>query len=423
MFGRRKKDKEVVGTPCPFCDFVNELGATQCVQCYYEFEKSARDQPMASPTTTNNDIMALLLDDNEEEDEAPVMVEAVLALDDVTVEVDQYAAVETAAVDDEGLTTAAFDYIESAAPALATTVISQPEEEDIELTPKDAPEATVEFQVPDLDPLEAVSEPIHTGQGGLFTTEDAPVESNDDLTGTVGPEPDLTAELPELPDEDGEFLAPPSLAAAVAMEDEPVEIEVPEVPDVPDWPDEHQLNAMSSPVTVPEIPDLPPDGITPTVPMDLNHDEVILPELPDDAEAEVISFADAHTPDIPDLPEETPDLPDLDDPPLAASQTVEQEPTLRMWPWPAGESWSNQQVYQAVIAAMEHVKHGRLPTAAESLDVLGPHLDHHLDMLPHIIAIMVHVGRKEHAEWTVQMAAHLFGDDPHVQQARAQVPR
>ena len=101
---------------------------------------------------------------------------------------------------------------------------------------------------------------------------------------------------------------------------------------------------------------------------------------------------------------------------------VEPTVSLRMWPWPAAEPWSNQQVYQAVIAAMEHVKHGRLPTAAVALDELGPHLDHHLDMLPHIIAIMVHIGRKEHAEWTVQMAAHLFGDDPHVQQARAQVP-
>lgn len=446
MFGRRKKDKEVVGTPCPFCGFVNELGAQQCTQCYYEFDRAARDQPTAPPTTSNNDIMAMLLGDNEEDDEEAVMVEAVLALDDVTVEVDQYAAVAPSATGEENEDVATFDYIESATPALTTTVVSRPEDEndvESELTSNDAPKASVEFEVPDVDPLKEVSEPVHTGQGGLFTAEGLPDETNEDMTGSVGPDPSEEMALPDLPEDDDVLEQPSSLAAAVAMEEEVVAMELPEVPDVPDWPDENELAAATPVIEVPDIPDLPLDDdhvATPALPEEQNPIEPSpapeVPDLPDDStpalpeDTPVLSEDTLALPedtpaipeDTPALPDDTPALPDMEEGLDLQPPVVEPTVSLRMWPWPADEPWSNQQVYQAVIAAMEHVKHGRLPTAAAALDELGPHLDHHLDMLPHIIAIMVHIGRKEHAEWTVQMAAHLFGDDPHVQQARAQVP-
>lgn len=435
MFGRKKKSKEVVGTPCPFCDFMNDLGANQCSQCYYEFDKSARDQPMAPPTTSNNDIMALLLNDNEEEEEEePMMVEAVLAVDDVTVEVDQYAAAEVPVENGEETSVGTFDYIESASPALATTVVSRPEDEvEVELTSKDAPKATTEFELPDVNPLDEVSEPVHTGQGGLFTPEDQTVDSNDDLSGSVGPDPHQGTELPELPEDDEDLEETPSLASAVALEEtEEMSLpDVPDVPDVPDWPDEELLATVDTALEAPDIPDLPEETAmftTPSLPDDLNDGtskttltgSPALPELPEDSEEPAVIEASPSL--TPALPDDTPDLPDMDGPAQTTTPEQEAETNLRMWPWPAGEPWSNQQVYQAVIAAMEHLKHGRLPTAAEALDGLGPHLDHHLDMLPHIVAIMVHIGRKEHAEWTIQMASHLFGDDPHIEQARAQVP-
>ena len=171
VFGRRKKDKEVVGTPCPFCEHLNELGVKQCVQCYYEFAKAARDQPMAPSTTPNNEIMALLLGENEEaEDEGPA-VEAVLSMDDVTVDVGQYAV--TGETDDDATPAAAtFDYIESVSPTLATTVpAADAEPTPSELRPEDAPKKAAAFEVPDIDPLEEVAEPVHTGQGGVYFSE------------------------------------------------------------------------------------------------------------------------------------------------------------------------------------------------------------------------------------------------------------
>ena len=448
MFGRRKKDKEVVGTPCPFCEHLNELGVKQCVQCYYEFAKAARDQPMAPSTTPSNEIMALLLGENEEaEDEGPA-VEAVLSMDDVTVDVGQYAV--TGETDDDATPAATFDYIESVSPTLATTVpAAEAEPTPSELRPEDAPKKAVAFEVPDIDPLAEVAEPVHTGQGSVYFSEtDATPDT--DMSDSVGPSPGTGVDaLPDLPDEEESTDEPISLAAAAVTDEPEVAPLVPDVPDVPDWPVETAV-AEAQPLTTPDIPDLPfDDDPTPTAPTappaeavvsstpDLPFDDDPIPTAPTAPHAEAVVSSTPDLPDVeeragttlPDLPEDehvaTPNLPDMDDgtaenvtPTAAAPAPVEH----RMWPWPASEAWSNQQVYQAVIAAMEHVKHGRLPAAATALDELGPHLDHHLDMLPHVTAIMMHVGRKQHAEWTVNMAAHLFGNDPHVEQARAQVP-
>jgi len=424
VFGRRKKDKEVVGTPCPFCEHLNDLGVKQCVQCYYEFAKAARDQPMAPSTTPDNEIMALLLGENEEaEDEGPA-VEAVLSMDDVTVDVDQYAV--TGEADEEATpTVATFDYIESVSPTLAATVpAADAEPTPNELRPEDAPKKAVAFEVPDIDPLAEVAEPVHTGQGGVYFSE-TNTAADTDMSDSVGPVPNADVDaLPDLPDDEEGKDKPISLAAAAVTDEPEVAPAVPEVPDIPDWPVE-TAPAEAQPLTTPDIPDLPfEDEPTPTVPTAQLADAVAqgsTPDLPD-----VEEQAGTTLPELPeDEPVQTPTLPDMNDgtgevvaPAAAAPAPVEH----RMWPWPASQAWSNQQVYQAVIAAMEHVKHGRLPAAATALDELGPHLDHHLDMLPHVTAIMMHVGRKQHAEWTVNMAAHLFGNDPHVEQARAQVP-
>ena len=96
MFGRKKKEKDTIGVSCPYCEYMNPLGAQTCEQCYYELNKSARDQPMAEPTTTGDEIMDLLLGENEDPEEAPEVVQAVLAMDDVTVDIDQYAVVPPA---------------------------------------------------------------------------------------------------------------------------------------------------------------------------------------------------------------------------------------------------------------------------------------------------------------------------------------
>ena len=166
MFGRKKKDKDVVGVACPYCEYNNPLGAVTCEQCYYDLNKSARDQPMAEPTTSGEEIMSLLLGENEEdEDDVLEIVEAVLSVDDVTVEVDQYAVPETTT--EEGVeTNETFEFIGSQGPTLSQTVVAVEEEDDIALTTDDAPKEYVEFELDRVDPLAQVAEPVHTGKGG-----------------------------------------------------------------------------------------------------------------------------------------------------------------------------------------------------------------------------------------------------------------
>ena len=85
-------------------------------------------------------------------------VEAVLSLDEVTIEIDQFDANQT---DQE------FDFIKSSGPTLSEVQdYHQPEE--VELDKSDAPKDNVEFDLPQFNPLEEVAEPVHTGKGGFI---------------------------------------------------------------------------------------------------------------------------------------------------------------------------------------------------------------------------------------------------------------
>jgi len=390
MFGRKKKDSDVVGVSCPYCGVNNPLGSEQCEQCYYSLNKSARDQPMAEPTSTNDEIMSLLLADNEEEEDTGPVVEAVLSLEDVTVEVDQYSIAETEVDEDGEPVPESFDFIGSQGPTLSSTVEST-EPAEVELTTEDAPKTYVEFDLGKVDPLAEVAEPVHTGRGGLYSpTVETP--KDEDLLGDVGPAPNATPDLPDLASE-----TPPeagSLAQAMAAE----------IPDLPDLPEET------------------PDVQTPSTHQP--QDDAVAPPGPTGTGAALA------TPDLPDLPEDEP-VPAAEVGNSAASdaaqpvadETVSPEPAQpqRIWPWPKSEAWTPTQVYQEVVSAMDHVKHGRMEAAANTLDHLGPHLEDHLDMLLHVSVLMQHLGRHEHMKWTLDMAAYVHPTDPHVQQARAQL--
>jgi hypothetical protein len=239
------------------------------------------------------------------------------------------------------------------------------------LTAEDAPKQYIEFELTSVDPLDEVAEPVHTGRGGLYSpTVEGP--KDDDLLGEVGPAPSAVPDLPDLPDD------PPLGGASLAQA------------------------AATEPTDLPELPgEAPADQ--------LRANTVALPEP-----------STTGTPTVPDLPED-----DTESPAIAVEVPVEAQPTAsaehRIWPWPKSEPWTPTKVYQEVVGAMEHIKHGRMEAAANTLDGLGPHLEENLDMLLHISVLMQHLGRQEHMKWTLDMAAFVHPNDPHVQQARAQL--
>lgn len=380
MFGRKKKEKEADGHPCPYCEYLNEEGAETCAQCYYSLNKSAREQPMAEPTATGEEIMSLLLGDNEALEDEVEVVEAVLSLDDVTVDVDQYELPTTEINEDGEEIPESFQYIEGDGPTLSETVSSE-EEEEVELQPSDAPTASVMFEIEKTDPFAEVAEPVHTGKGGLYSPS-TPTANDDDLLGSVGPNAgDVTPDLPDLPEEEPVHS---SLAQATAMEAEATA--------TPELPPDFQMEQTA---------DVPSTGETPVAQAPQGQ-ESALPDLPDDDEVAQQTEAPPST-----QPQEQASAPPIDN--------------NRIWPWPQGQAWDDHQVYQEVVEAMEHIKHGRMNEAATTLDTLGPHLHENLNMLLHISVLMQHLGRHDHVKWTLDMAAYVHPNNPQVLQARSQL--
>ncbi len=389
MFGRKKKDNDAIGVKCPYCEYNNPLGSETCEQCYYALNKSAREQPMAEPSTSGEEIMSLLLGDNEEFEDTGPVVEAVLAMDDMTVEVDQYSTAGPAQNEEGEDMPESFDFIGSEGPTLSSTIEST-EADEVELTAADAPETYVEFDLGSVDPLAEVAEPVHTGRGALYSPT-VPSPKDDDLLGDVGPAPNATPDLPDLPGEEA-LTDGASLAQAAASE-------------TPEFPVPAQAVATPAAAQVPEA--TPPLQTTEPPTPDLPD----LPDLPGEEAA------------VPDLPGDEPPATTMAEPAPAPAPEPEAAPQHddRIWPWPKAEAWTPTQVYQEVVTAMEHVKHGRMEAAANTLDALGPHLDDHLDMLLHIAVLLQHLGRQEHMKWTLDMAAYVHPNDAHVLQARSRL--
>jgi len=361
MFWKRMKDRNEDGNPCPFCNAQNERDATTCVQCYYDLNKPARDQHLEVASDVKNDLLSTLMDEDDGDEDDEIAVEAVLDLEDVTIEVDQY---------DDPLSSEGFSFIESEGPTLSETVEFETPEE-VELTTEDAPMIEERFELPDSDPLDEVAEPVHTGQGQLIQTDDD--EADVDFTGTVGPDPNAIPELPETEED------VPILPEELTIPDIPEDIDD-EEPGIPELPEDE------------DVPELPEETIAP----DLPEDEAV-PELPDDDEVESttekVESEDVVAPEVPT--------------------------STRIWPWPAGEPMDPRDVHRIVVESLGLIRAGRIAEAEHNIDALGPQLGDDVSLLYHIGLILQQAGRAEHLNWMLEMARRVHPNDENVMNAIA----
>ena len=359
MFWKRKKDGVEEGNPCPFCGAQNEPNATTCVQCYYDLNKPARDQHLEVASDVQNDLLSTLMDSDDNEDEEEFAVEAVLDLEDVTIEVDQY---------DDPLSSDGFSFIDSEGPTLSETVEFETREE-VELTTDDAPEIEERFELPDGNPLDEVAEPVHTGQGQLIQTADD--ENDVDFTGTVGPDPNA---IPELPETEEDLPLPPG------------ELTVPDIPD----------DIVEDEPQVPELPEEEP-----------------VPELPEESEAPELPEDDA----VPELPEDDDVESTIEQPAEEDVVTPDVPTSARIWPWPAGEPMDPREVHRIVVESLGLVRAGRIAEAEHNIDALGPRLGDDVSLLYHIGLILQQAGRAEHLNWMLEMARRVHPNDENVMNA------
>ncbi|HJL97099.1 MAG TPA: hypothetical protein QF401_03010, partial [Candidatus Poseidoniaceae archaeon] len=273
MFRRRKDGNSEQGNVCPYCEFVNVDAVESCAQCYYSLNLAPRDQPMATTSTSGSDLLNTLMAEVElEEDD--VAVEAVLSLEDVSVEIDQYD-------DSSQEENDSFQFISGSSPTLSATVEFESPEE-VELKVSDAPANTVVFDMGDEDPLGKPLEPIHTGLGKLYSPS-VKTEKDDDLMGTIGPIAGQETTTPDLPDFTNLTQPMPQPLANGATE----------TPHV----------ALPSPVvSVPEIStvtEIQPTVATPEIPVPV---QVASPlETPDIPVVADVSPSPSTTPEIPEI--------------------------------------------------------------------------------------------------------------------------
>ncbi|MBT7262644.1 MAG: hypothetical protein HN883_01880, partial [Euryarchaeota archaeon] len=240
MFRRRKDGNSEQGNVCPYCEFVNVDAVESCAQCYYSLNLAPRDQPMATTSTSGSDLLNTLMAEVElEEDD--VAVEAVLSLEDVSVEIDQYD-------DSSQEENDSFQFISGSSPTLSTTVEFESPEE-VELKVSDAPANTVVFDMGDEDPLGEPLEPVHTGLGKLYSPS-VKTEKDDDLMGTIGPIAGQETTTPDLPDFTNLTQPTPQPLANGATETPHVTLPSPVV-SVPEIP---TVTEIQPTVATPEIP-------------------------------------------------------------------------------------------------------------------------------------------------------------------------
>ena len=387
MFGWGKKDSSDDENRCPYCNSSNLPKANQCSLCYYELTRSAREQPMAAPSSSDSEMMSVLLSDDLEEFVEDEAVEAVLSLEDVTVEIDQF---ETSSNEEQD-----FEYLESSGPTLSEIKDYQTPDE-VELSKSDAPKKEVEFIVPTSNPLDEVLEPVHTGQGSLFSVSsenDFDIEEIKQSTVTTPGNTNMAPQVIE--DQIGDNRI--DLASEINETVEVGQFTTPEIPDIPD---------VFEGMKTPEVPEVPEPITTPEIPEE--SEPIATPEVPEVPEPTT-------TPEIPDIPEI--EIVETDTEVANVKPVPIPQHNDRIWPWPARQAWDERQVYREVVTMLELIKSGKLVETAELLDKLGPHLSINLEMLAHIGTIMRYLGREEHLQWMLKMAQTVYPNDTRVSTA------
>ena len=388
---RRKSTAEVEGEVCPYCEFVNKVGAVSCSQCYYELNKAPRDQGESISAEVSNSIFDELMSDEDDSWEEGEALDVVLSLDQDPLEVEQYEATNFESEEPEKI-----GFMKSSSPEMHDTVSHEHVEvtaEDVGEEIKDAPK--LDFSK--IDPFDEVSEPVHQGKGALFSPSTS-VKLDDDLLGHIG-----GSELPSLPPDDL-YENKIDLTAKKAPAPTPAMV-LPNIPNIPDSP---------QPVAIPPV----------------YKSEEVMADPSTNGESQEVANSQVGAAEAA-LPSENPEIPsttipvvneeenDVSQPEqLPASEPSESD--SRIWPWPAGEAWDARQVHKEVVTALEQVKSGKKDEASATIDSLSSHLtNENVDLIYHIGMVLKELDRIEELKSILTKANAVMPDNEHVTSAVA----
>ena len=356
MFGRFRKDKDVLGRICPLCELENPADASSCSQCYFQLEKNNRQQDEAFSDAEENVLLDELLNGEIEVEEEEMTPVDVITMDEMTVEIDQYQV-----VDGDGEEAKEFTFIKSTGPTFSEIEVAGEGHIESQSTPTLAslPGVAVEQNV---DYVSEVAEEIEVDES----------EAEVDLLS-----------LPELP----QVIAPPP----IERDDTDYATSVGDV-------------VAEATAGLPILPDVAAKGDG-----EVGNDSVSVP-LPEPVTDVAL--------ELPPLPDVTP-APPATIPPTTAPPTTAfgNSQNGHIWPWSVSEAWDYRDLYRELKEAMEAGRRGDHITAATSLDRLGPHLGERVDLLYYVGQVLIILGRREELNSMLLSAQRAHPDDQQVSTA------
>lgn len=369
-----------------------------------------RDQGSRPSEQEQSEVFDLLMSETEavnpDDDYA---IEAVLSMDDVSVDVDQF---EPTTFDED--TPEQFQFIKSEGPTL-NEVKEYQAQTDEQISASDVRPNAQSVEIAKFDPVESVPEPVQQQFGKLVTSENTVSEDTEiDPNQIVG-----DIEIPETPDEPRKVSMIDAIAEEASNQDA---ISPPVIPDIKEDVVPPAIPDFEEEVEIPEIPDFDEKGDENNSAQINIHDQqannsqeqIQAPTIPDfDDEENDLAISPPTIPDVDeDLAISPPSIPGIE---VRSPAPIPQNPNF--WPWAQREPWTNGQLDPILIDGFNSIKAGQLQKAEASLDQIGPHLGQNLDKMYHIGLLMKQVGRTEDLKIVLEQAQRLYPTDQRVKTA------
>ena len=352
------RESQKGGTVCPSCQHQNQEGIEVCVRCYYQLNKAAFEQGNSLEERESTDLLDELMSEIEDEGEEDY-VPASFAMDDVTIEVEQYGDGEQIVLNNN--------------PDLKSIIapLEVEEEEDYQLSSADIPEFVKKFEVPvpeekeeDLDRRRV--ELIQPNAETPDVVETVSASEVPDSPAWLGS--DRGEKKPLLADFDGDGRVD-EIEAAFAVDSETrkedteipkaASVPIPRFSAVPVYEEIQKKKEVEEQVPVPRAPSL-------DIPQAEISDESIFPE----------------------------------------SNTY--------WPWQQQEEWPATEIIKQLQAAIRAAKEQNSAQATVLLDEVGPHLGDRNSLIYSVGRLMMSIGRSNEAKKMVESAYEKYPNDPDV---------
>ncbi len=356
------RESQKGGTVCPSCQHQNQEGIEVCVRCYYQLNKAAFEQGNSLEERESTDLLDELMSEIEDEGEEDY-VPASFAMDDVTIEVEQYGDGEQIVLNNN--------------PDLKSIIAPSEieEEEDYQLTAADIPEFVKKFEVPVPEEKE---EDLDRSRVELIQ----PNAETPDVVETVSASevPDSPAWLgsdrgekkPLLADFDGDGRVDEIEAAfAVDSETSKEDTKIPKAPSVP----------------IPRLSAVPVDE-------EIQKKKEVEEQVP------------------------VPRAPSLDIPQAEISDESIFPESNTYWPWQQQEEWPATEIIKQLQAAIRAAKEQNSAQATVLLDEVGPHLGDRNSLIYSVGRLMMSIGRSNEAKKMVESAYEKYPNDPDVLKSR-----